>query len=93
MDAEHARSTKVGRLTPTTHRVVGVLGRRDGRSTKVGRLTPTTPDRSAAANGAGSALNEGREVNPDDTPPTAFASPNDRCRSTKVGRLTPTTLP
>ena len=39
------------------------------RSTKVGRLIPTTPSRSRQASKGWSPLNEGREVNPDDTRP------------------------
>ena len=61
------RSTKVGRLIPTTREHGDALGGPLVRSTKVGRLIPTTPLCPWCCRSAGAPLNEGREVNPDDT--------------------------
>ena len=86
------RSTKVGRLTPTTEPPDVVVSTESlYRSTKVGRLTPTTAPWQRFRYRRGWSLNEGREVNPDDSFAEQGARAQVGARSTKVGRLTPTT--
>ena len=61
------------------------------RSTKAGASTPATPPPSTSIPGRTSTLNEGRGVNPGDTPGATLHRPGRLERSTKAGASTPAT--
>ena len=85
------RSTKAGASTPATHERARLDAFLPPRSTKAGASTPATRASPSPRCAARSPLNEGRSVNPGDTPLYRHGRALLGDRSTKAGASTPAT--